>query len=211
MDDYAQRGWQALWATPKTKHDLNPRDAVRVEYLEQVLQPGVMFGFQRREHENLDEGPQWRFFQIIEVRTSHSRPHVARTADKIQDKHMQSPLSLCIQDYDARAPDDEGVVAEPNGDIEVYAETDPSWHTWNELAPFDMLRKHLQRWRELIPSDNGMLLATGTRASRAGFSANGREMLVVGLVRGIDRQGVEGGNYGRHARVAAPRRPRAHV
>jgi len=65
---------------------------------------------------------------------------------------MSAPLSFLVQDYEEVVLDEE-VMGPPIGDIEVFANNDPSWFSWENLAPFETLRKILQRWSTMIPSD----------------------------------------------------------
>ena len=95
MDDPAQLEWHNLITNEShANNQVAPRDAVRVEYLAKLFQRNVTYGYQRREPEAIADGPEWTYFQVVDVRTSHSRPKVVKTADSMVDKHMHSPLSL---------------------------------------------------------------------------------------------------------------------
>ena len=58
---------------------------------------------------------------------------------------------MLVQHYDAVDLDED--IGPALGDVEVYPETDAAWMTWEELAPFEVLRKQLQLWRVMVPSE----------------------------------------------------------
>ena len=62
---------------------------------------------------------------------------------------MHSPLSILIQEYEQRELEEEEGV-DVLGDVEVFAMTDPCWRLWNELAPFEILRKELLHWERMV-------------------------------------------------------------
>jgi len=154
LDDPRRAEWHNLVTKGgKTKPpEQTPRDAVRIEYLSMVLQPSHMYGYERRPRDDTENGPLWTYFQVLQLRTSHNKPKVTKTAAASKDKTMQSSLAVFIQEYDQRQLDEEEVVGQPNGDVEVYPLTTPRWESWTDLAPFDILRKHLQTWRTMEPS-----------------------------------------------------------
>ena len=154
MDNPAQLEWHNLFAKPKKEDNSLPsRDAVRVEYLQQVLQPPTTFGYERHAGDGPEEGPKWSYFHVLQLRTSRSRPKVTKTAESSTDPHLHSALSILIQEYDARVIDEEEE-GPRFGDVLVFPCSDPAWRTWEDLAPFEVLRKRLQKWKEMVAADD---------------------------------------------------------
>jgi hypothetical protein len=87
-EDLSQLEWKHIVQKEKqTSNSLPPKESVRVEYLQQVLVPSETYGYQRRGPVDGDglNGPQWTFFQVLDMRTGHNKPMVVSTASSSTD------------------------------------------------------------------------------------------------------------------------------
>jgi hypothetical protein len=139
---------------------LSTTDAVFVEYLRSVLAPGECYSFE------VGAGEVWRpaaavpaedevlaadapasrdgvthFFQVKNMVSPASRPVLAPTAEG--NPEFEGAFNVLVQYLDRF---DDGTA--PVGDsIELFEDSDDLWVRWQDLGPWNSLRRHMTHWR----------------------------------------------------------------
>ena len=85
------------------------------------------------------------YFQVLQSYTARQMVKTAPSAEKRANPGR--PLMFLLQHFDARHGDGAGEIA-----VEVFADQDPTWTTWDEVGNFQFLRKDLTRWTDVSES-----------------------------------------------------------
>jgi hypothetical protein len=96
---------------------------------------------------------------------------------------------MLVQTYDTRDPD-EGVTVRPDGNpVEVFADEDPSWVAWRDLAPWENVRHHLYLWKTVSTSDRcpGLLMLSDMERHRCKLAITDQNIPVLTLVDELQR------------------------
>ena len=101
--------------------------------------------------------PQGTFFQVIRAWTNQGKDRVVPTAET--RTAQKSALTFVLQYYEVRDPDRDCSEAGATR-VEVFQDTDPVSVAWDGVAAWDLMRKHLQRWRSEESDNDGCLWLT---------------------------------------------------
>ena len=102
------------------------------------------------------------YFQIINVVTSRSRPHLMPTIESHEEIVNTSVLAFLVQEASPK-PD---VVCEGDG-VVVFPDAEPMWKRWHDLGPFHIVRSSLLRFSQTgasVGNEGCLLLWDAVRA-----------------------------------------------
>ena len=148
MDALAEEDWSSICSPvrapgqgPPPKEPSMPgvsqgSESLRIDYLKGVLKPLSWYSVDLKKAavdeagcptEMLDR----QYFQIVQVVTSQTRPHLMPTVKSHDETMLRSRLALNIQSVTVK-PDAE----DPAGGVAFFEDSDSEWRSWAELGPW---------------------------------------------------------------------------
>ena len=200
-DDMAEEDWTAVVSRqepvrPVVTDAATTRGQLEAEYLRAVFVPDHYYAVPRRtEHIGEDGqqevGQEIASFQVVQVRGSHSRPHVMHTFQSADEPALfatcavdVSPVMLVglpdeLGDFERHI---EGVVARPAGI--------PTWVSADRLAAFDDVAFRMQTWErsEAVPEEPGAIVLSGAGRAKVPMPITDDNCPVISIVSFLQKK-----------------------
>lgn len=165
MDEQAEEDWSLVCSTihapgqgPPPARDDDPtasqkqQDGLRIEYLQSVFAPQTWYRVKIPQADLDDVGEpvereETRYFQILQMASGQSRPHVMPTIESHDDVMLLARMALNIQEGSEHV--DQGGEEDQ---VLVYMDTDPHWISWKDVGPWQQVHRTLTRFKVVLGS-----------------------------------------------------------
>ena len=165
--------------------------AMRIDYLKSVLKPLSWYSVNLRKA-SVDEAVcptevvDRQYFQIVQVVTSQSRPHLMPTIKSRDETMMRARLALNIQSVAVKPG-----VEDPAGGLVLFEDSDSEWRSWAELGPWQDVHSSLQVFRRVEGSHEhlGCIVAYDPEAARPPYAVTDFRCPAITMVAELHRRG----------------------
>ena len=166
-------------------------DALRIDYLTSVLQQSHWYCLDLQKAA-MDESGQptevleRQYFQVVQIVTSQSRPHLMPTVKSRDETMMTARLALNIQSA-AVKPDAE----DPCGGVILFEDSDSEWISWAELGPWRDVRGSLQHFRRVegSPVHDGCFIAFDPELAKPLYAVTDLRCPAISMISELHRRG----------------------
>jgi len=157
-------------ARPVVSEDATTASQLNTEYLRAVAQADRYYGMPRREEVIDGDGARQvnestMYFQVLNLRGSHSRPHLMHTFESADDPILHATLAVEVNPMERRVGPEQagGEAADAEGRLVLYPDAAPYWINVNSLAQFSDWAQRLFSWTctSTMDEEPGCVVLTG--------------------------------------------------